>query len=82
MLKEKYFARLTEWAVCNTPLSKMSYPETEENLLRLKTSLINHYNSRTFNTCEHQSLQPMKLMVDPNAEPVAHHTPIPVPIHW
>ena len=24
----------------------------------------------------------MKLMVDPDAEPVAHHTPIPVPIHW
>ena len=24
----------------------------------------------------------MKLMVDPNSEPVAHHTPIPVPIHW
>lgn len=25
---------------------------------------------------------PMKLMVDPQAEPVAHHNPIPVPIHW
>ncbi len=24
----------------------------------------------------------MRLMVDPNAEPVAHHTPIPVPLHW
>ena len=24
----------------------------------------------------------MRLMVDANAEPVAHHTPIPVPIHW
>jgi len=24
----------------------------------------------------------MKLMVDPNAEPVAHHTPVPVPLHW
>jgi hypothetical protein len=21
-------------------------------------------------------------MVDPDAEPVAHHTPVPVPIHW
>ena len=25
---------------------------------------------------------PMRLMVDPSAEPVAHHTPIPVPLHW
>ena len=24
----------------------------------------------------------MRLMVDPNAEPTAHHTPIPVPLHW
>ena len=24
----------------------------------------------------------MRLMVDPNAEPVAHHSPIPVPLHW
>ena len=25
---------------------------------------------------------PMKLLVDPNAKPVAYHTPVPVPIHW
>ena len=25
---------------------------------------------------------PMRLMVDASAEPVAHHTPIPVPLHW
>ena len=24
----------------------------------------------------------MRLMVDPGAEPVVHHTPIPVPLHW
>ena len=24
----------------------------------------------------------MKLMVDTNATPVAHHTPVPVPLHW
>jgi hypothetical protein len=24
---------------------------------------------------------PMWLMVHPNAEPIAHHTPIPVPLH-
>ena len=25
---------------------------------------------------------PMKLMIDKDATPVAHHTPIPVPLHW
>ena len=25
---------------------------------------------------------PMRLMVNPTAEPVAHHTPVPVPLHW
>ena len=24
----------------------------------------------------------MHLMVDPTAEPIAHHTPVPVPLHW
>ncbi|CAB4000845.1 Hypothetical predicted protein [Paramuricea clavata] len=40
-----------------------------------------------FNTCEHQPLplmhgEQMRLMIYPNAEPKAHHTPIPVPLHW
>ena len=25
---------------------------------------------------------PMRLMIDPDAEPKAYHTPIPVPLHW
>ena len=25
---------------------------------------------------------PMRRMADANAEPVAHHTPIPIPLHW
>ena len=25
---------------------------------------------------------PMRLMVDPNTEPVTHHNPVPVPLHW
>ena len=24
----------------------------------------------------------MRLMIDPDAEPKAYHTPIPVPLHW
>ncbi|MEW8309573.1 MAG: DDE-type integrase/transposase/recombinase [Candidatus Thiodiazotropha endolucinida] len=66
---------------------KLPFPPTKENLPRLKTFLLDHYKSSTFNNCEHQPLPlmagpPMKLMVDSNAEPVAYHTPIPVPIHW
>ena len=46
-----------------------------------------YYQSSTFNTCEHQVLTlmaspPLKLMVNPDAEPVEHHTPVPVPLHW
>ena len=38
-------------------------------------------------TCEHQQLPLMdcplmKLMVNPDATPVAHHKPVPVPLHW
>ena len=25
---------------------------------------------------------PMRLIIDPNATPTAHHSPIPVPLHW
>ena len=25
---------------------------------------------------------PLHLMIDPDAKPVAHHSPIPVPLHW
>ncbi|XP_052763302.1 uncharacterized protein LOC128205598 [Mya arenaria] len=69
------------------PPTRMPFPGTSENLQRLKTFLLDHYSAITFNTCEHQPLPlmdtpPMKLMVDDTAEPIAHHTPIPVPIHW
>ena len=46
-----------------------------------------YYSSSSFNVCQHQPLPkmsgpPIRLMVDPDARPVAHHTPIPVPVHW
>ena len=54
---------------------------------KLQQWLLDYYRTRTFNTCEHQPLPwiesvPMRLMVDPSADPVAHHTPILVPLHW
>ena len=65
----------------------LPFPATETNRELLQDWLLNHYKSSTFNICEHQQLpfmdgSPMRLMVDPDAEPVAHHTPIPVPLHW
>ena len=38
-------------------------------------------------SCEHQALPlmdspPMRLMIDPNVTPTAHHSHIPVPLHW
>ena len=63
------------------------FPAIEANRERLQEWLLDYYKSSTFNTCEHQQLPlmdgvPMRLMVNPDAEPVAHHTPIPVPLHW
>ena len=63
------------------------FPATENNRMKLQQWLLDYYQTSTFNTCEHQLLPlmesvPMRLMVGPKAEPVAHHTPIPVPLHW
>ena len=67
--------------------TNLPYPTTEEFRADLQQYLLDRYKSSTFNTCEHQSLPlmagpPMQLMVDSNAKPVAHHTPVPVPLHW
>ena len=62
----------------------LPYPATTANRERLQQHLLNYYASSTFNICEHQPLplMPMRLMVDPLATPTAHHSPIPVPLHW
>ena len=62
-------------------------PATTANREKLRQFILETYGSSTFNTCEHQPLPmmdgpPLHLMIDPDAKPVAHHTPIPVPIHW
>ena len=54
---------------------------------KLQEYLLDYYSSSTFNTCEHQLLPmmqgpPLRIMVDPDAAPVAHHTPVPVPVRW
>ena len=80
---------------CDCPLrekpppmpTKLPFSATSANRERLHQFLLDHYRSSTFNTCEHQPLPmmdgpPLHLMINPDATPVAHHTPVPVPIHW
>ena len=67
--------------------TSLPFPATEANREKLQQHLLDYYASSTFNTCEHQALPlmdspPMRLMIDPNATPIAHHSPIPVPLHW
>ena len=69
------------------PLPRLPFPATDSNRSRLEEYLLNYYKSSTFNTCPHQPLPhmsgpPMKLMIDPKATPVAHNSPIPVPLHF
>ena len=72
------------------PLTKpttLPMPATEANRETLQKHLLRIYAQSTFNTCPHQPLPrmtgpPLRLMLDEDATPVAHHTPIPVAIHW
>ena len=67
--------------------TSLPFPATEDNREKLQQYLLDYYKSSTFNTCEHQPLSlrdspPMRLIIDPNATATAHHSPIPVPLHW
>ncbi|MCP3869657.1 MAG: hypothetical protein GY703_16510 [Gammaproteobacteria bacterium] len=49
--------------------------------------ILAHYRSSAFNMCEHQTLpvmtgRPLHVHFKPDAQPKAHHAPIPVPHHW
>lgn len=67
--------------------TKLPFPATVQNREKLEKWLLDYYASSTFNTCEHTQLPmmngpPVRLLVNQEKEPMAHHTPIPVPIHW
>ena len=69
------------------PKPSLPFPATPENREKLEKFLLVYYQASTFNTCGHQALPlmegpPLQLMIDPDATPVAHHSPIPVPLHW
>ena len=84
-----------EYSPCSCPRgqtpppkpTKLPMPATEENADALPRWLVDYFSASTFNTCEHQPLTtmdgpPLRLMIQPDAEPVAHHKAIPVPLHW
>ena len=54
----------------------------------MKNWILEHYSKSTFNQCSHQPLPlvqsapPLKLLIDPDARPVAVHKPVPIPLHW
>ena len=67
--------------------TSLPYPATEANWEKLQQYLLDYYSSSTFNICEHQTLPlmegpPMRLMINPQANPTAYHSPIPVPLYW
>ncbi len=69
------------------PPTSMPHSATETNRELLTQYLLDYYRSSTFNVCEHQTLPmmdgpPMRLLIDTQATPTAHHSPIPVPLHW
>ena len=83
-------------AECGCPKRELPPPIPEsmpfkvtcaEDVKFLQDWLLKYYRASTFNTCTHQPLPrmhgpPLRLMIDPDAKPVANHTPIPIPLHW
>ena len=58
-----------------------------ENISKMKSWLLNHHAAFTFNTCPHRALHPMagpplEIHIDPDAKPIACHTPASIPLHW
>ena len=61
---------------------------TAANLPRLKQYILDRFASSAFNMCERQKLPllndspPIRLHVDPEAQPYAAHKPAQVALHW
>ena len=65
----------------------LPFAPSEENIPLMKQWLLDRYAGSTFNRCPHQPLPmmsgpPIHIHMDPNATPVAVHTPAPIPLHW
>jgi transposase InsO family protein len=68
--------------------TSLPFLATEQNREKLQQWILDFYASSAFNQCECQPLPlmqdspPLKLFIDPAAEPVAIHKARPVPIHF
>ena len=67
--------------------ASLPMPAIPENVAEMKEWLLHRYASSTFNVCPHQMLPtmkgpPIRIHVDPNAEPVGVRVAAKVPIHW
>ena len=63
------------------------FEPTTENILKLKSWLLDASSSSAFNQCPHLSLhsmtgEPVKLHFKEGATPYAVHTAMPIPHHW
>ena len=66
----------------NIPVEK-----PEQNRKMLSKWILNFYKTSAFNVCPHQLIPAMAgpemiIVTEQGAEPVASHSPIPVPHHW
>ena len=66
--------------------TRLPFEPTEGNVPRMKSWLLDRYKSSTFNKCSHQRLPmmsctPLRIHIDPEAEPVTNWGASSVPIH-
>ena len=81
---------------CNCPVrtlgpqTKVSlpYPATEENIPKLRESMLDRYRASAFNVCKTELLPmikgspPLQLHVPSTSKPFACHVPATIPLHW
>ena len=68
-----------------TPLTQLPPGLTSQR--QMQDWILKEYASSAFNVCEHQPLpsmhgEPLNIVLQPSAKPVAYHIPTPVPIFW
>ena len=66
--------------------TELPCPATKENRHQLEQFLLDYYADSRCNTCTHQPMpkmdtEPMRIMIHPDATPVARTKNIPVPLH-
>ena len=73
---------------CTPPPPKpkqLPFPATEANVPKLKQYILEKFETSAFNKSSPfpaMNTPPAHIHLKPEAIPVAHHVPIPIPIHW